>query len=244
MCIEKKGFLHYLTGIIYNRENGREHMKTCKVLCLTLLIVLVQGCYYGSMTGARTLGESHMTVTGAVALPAYLNADDSREAGEESIDDVPASPSVTFLSGATDRIDIGLFGRAYGIGPMVRVGVFSPENKQALSLNAGASYILPARLLATQFGASAGYLLGSSLEVYAGWDGGYGPDVVNIPDDSEGKADWDQVENVFHQSVIAGVIYGLPGGVAEWIPESIGFEFAVPSGLARNLVMFGLAVTY
>ncbi len=48
-----------------------------------------------------------MTVTGAVGLPAYLTADDRREAGESSIDDVPVSPSLTFLSGATDRIDIG-----------------------------------------------------------------------------------------------------------------------------------------
>jgi len=219
-------------------------MKRFNVFCLTVLMVTVPGCYYGSMIGARTLGESHMTVTGAVALPAYLNADDRREAGEQSIDDVPVSPGVVFLSGATDRIDIGVFGRAYGVGPMVRVGVFRPDSRQALSFNAGASYILPAKLLATQFGASAGYLFGNSLEVYAGWDGGYGPDVVNIPDDNEGKADWGLVENKLHQSVIAGVMYGLPGGVAEWIPESIGFEFAVPLDLARNLVMFGLAVTY
>ncbi|MCK5132503.1 MAG: hypothetical protein KAR40_10190 [Candidatus Sabulitectum sp.] len=219
-------------------------MKIFKVVCLAASLAVVQGCYYGSMTGARTLGENHMTVTGAVALPAYFNADDRREAGENDIDDVPVSPALTFLSGATDRIDIGVSGRAWGIGPLVRVGLLNQEEKAALSLIAGASYIIPAKLLATQFGTSAGYLFGNSLEVYAGWDGGYGPDLINIPEDIDGNNDWDEVENKFHHSINAGVIYGLPVGEAEWIPESIGFEFAIPMDLARNLVMFGLAVTY
>jgi len=219
-------------------------MRIFKVVCLAAFLTVVQGCYYGSMTGARTLGENHMTVTGAVALPAYFNADDRREAGEDDIDDVPVSPGLIFLSGASDRIDIGVSGRAWGIGPVVRVGILDPGDRGALSLIAGASYIIPARLLATQFGVSAGYLFGSSLEVYAGWDGGYGPDVINIPEDADGNNDWDDVENKLHQSINAGVMYGLPAGEEEWIPESIGFEFAVPMDLTRNLVMFGLAVTY
>ncbi len=219
-------------------------MRIVKMLCLAAFLAAGQGCYYGSMTGARTLGENHMTVTGAVALPAYFNADDRREAGENEIDDVPASPSVTFLSGASKRIDIGISGRAYGIGPLARVGVFNPEEKEALSLVAGASYIIPAKLLATQFGVSAGYLFGTSLEVYAGWDGGYGPDVINIPEDADGNNDWDEVENKFHHSINAGVMYGLAAGEEEWMPESIGFEFAIPMDLTRNLVMFGLAVSY
>ncbi|MCK5786125.1 MAG: hypothetical protein KAH54_06170 [Candidatus Sabulitectum sp.] len=219
-------------------------MRIFKVVCLAGILALGQGCYYGSMIGARTLGEDHMTITGAVSLPAYLNADDRREAGEDDLDNVPVSPSLTFLSGATDRIDIGVSGRAYGIGPMVRVGVFEPADKAALSLIAGANYIIPAKLLATQFGISAGYHFGSSLEVYTGWDGGYGPDVINIPEDTDGKNDWDEVENTFHYSVIAGVMYDLPTGEAEWIPESICFEFTLPMDLTRDLVMFGLAVAY
>lgn len=219
-------------------------MKIFKVAYLAASLAVVQGCYYGSMTGARTLGENHMTVTGAVALPAYFNADDRSEAGENDIDNVPVSPALIFLSGATDRIDIGVSGRAWGIGPLVRVGLLNRQEKAALSLIAGASYIIPAKLLATQFGISAGYIFGSSLEVYAGWDGGYGPDLINIPEDTDGNNDWDEVENKFHHSINAGVIYGLPVGEAEWIPESIGFEFAIPMDLTRNLVMFGLVVTY
>ncbi len=220
-------------------------MKLVKAICMTAFLAVGQGCYYGSMIGARTLGENHMTVTGAVAMPAYFNADDRREAGEEDIDNVPVSPSVTFLSGATEKIDIGISGRAWGIGPVMRVGFFGPTNKAALSLIAGASYIVPAKLLSTQFGISAGYLLGSSLEVYAGWDAGYGPDLINIPENSDGNNDWDEVENKLHHSINAGVMYGLSGSEEEeWIPESIGFEFAIPMDLAKNLVMFGLAVTY
>lgn len=219
-------------------------MEKIKVICLTLFLAVGQGCYYGSMIGARTLGENHMTVTGAVALPAYMNADDRREAGEDNVDDVPVSPSLVFLSGATNRIDVGISGRAWGLGPLVRVGLFNPEENAALSLIAGASYIIPAKLLATQFGVSAGYLLGSSLEVYAGWDAGYGPDVINIPEDSDGNNDWDEVENTFHHSINTGIMYGLPTEEAEWMPESIGFGFAIPMDLTRNLVMFGLAVTY
>ena len=207
-------------------------------------ILLTVGCYYGSMTGARTLGQNHMTVTGSVGLPAYLSADDRREAGESSVDDVPVSPSVIFLSGATERIDIGAFARAYGLGPIVRVGLLDPSEPYAFSVNAGAGYIIPAKLLGTRFGASAGYLLGNALEVYGGWDGGYGPDVVNIPEDEDGHSDWDEVENTFHHSVIAGILYSLPGSGETWIPEAVVFEFAVPLDLSRNLVMFGLAVSY
>jgi len=219
-------------------------MRICIVAIAALLLTVFTGCYYGSMIGARTLGLNHMTVTGAVALPAYLTADDRREAGENNIDDVPLSPAVTFLSGATDRIDIGVSARAYGIGPLVRVGILNPQGNGAVSIIGGASYIIPAKLLGTQLGVSAGYLLGRELEVYAGWDGGYGPDVINIPEDQDGNNDWDGVENKFHHSINAGVVYGLPADEAEWIPESVGFEFSVPMDLSRNLVMFGLAVTF
>jgi len=196
------------------------------------------------MIGARTLGENHMTLTGSVGLPAYLSADDRREAGESSIDDVPVAPAVTFLSGATSRIDIGAFGRAYGIGPLVRVGITDPGAPYAVSVNGGASYIIPAKLMGTRFGMAAGYSFGQSLEVYTGWDGGYGPDVINIPEDSDGNSDWDEVENTFHHSVNAGLKYILPLSEKEWMPESIGFEFAVPLDLSRDLVIFGLGVTY
>ena len=217
--------------------------KTGKLFILSAALITAV-CYYGSMTGARTLGQNHMTITGSVALPAYLSADDRREAGESSIDDVPVSPSVTFLSGATESIDIGAFARAYGLGPMVRVGLLDPSAPYALSVNAGAGYIIPAKLLGTRFGVSAGYLLGNALEVYGGWDGGYGPDVVNIPEDEDGHSDWDEVENTFHRSVVAGILYSLPSSGETWIPEAVGFEFAVPLDLSRNLVMFGLAVSY
>lgn len=216
---------------------------TGKLIFLSAAIAAT-GCYYGSMTGARTLGTNHMTITGSVGLPAYLSADDRREAGESSIDDVPVSPTAVFLSGATERIDIGAFSRAYGLGPMVRVGLLDPQQSYALSVSAGASYIIPAKLLGTRFGASAGYLLGDALEVYGGWEGGYGPDVINIPEDEDGHSDWDEVENKFHQSVNAGLLYTLPVTEDVWMPEAIGFEFAVPLDLSRNLVMFGIGVTY
>ncbi len=215
--------------------------------CITLIVfafLLFSSCYYGSMTGARTLGENHMTLTGGIALPTYLSADDRADAEETSVDDVPVSPSLTFMSGATSNIDVGISARAYGLGPVVRAGLLPSGNQAALSLLGGASYVVPAKLLATNFGISAGYILGNSLETYAGWYGGYGPDVVNLPENSDGEEDWDEVNNTFYHSASAGIIYELPARNAEWIPESLCFEFSAPLGLARNLVMFGLAVTY
>lgn len=85
---------------------------------------------------------------------------------------------------------------------------------------------------------------GGSLEIYAGWDGGYGPDVINIPENADGGNDWDEVENTFHHAMNAGILYFLPPAGGEWMPEAAGFEFSVPLDLSRNLVMFGLAVTY
>ena len=218
-------------------------MKNC-FFFLTLSVVMFSGCYYGSMTGARTLGENHMTLTGAIALPTYLSADDRAAAEDSNIDDVPVSPSLTFLSGATSNIDVGISARAYGLGPVVRAGLLSSENRVALSLLGGASYVVPAKLLATDFGISTGYILGNSLETFAGWYGGYGPDVVNLPENSDGEEDWTEVNNTFYHFVCAGIIYELPLRNAEWIPESLCFEFSAPLGLTRNLVMFGLAFTY
>lgn len=209
-----------------------------------IVLLLSSGCYYGSMLGARPLGENHMTITGSVGLPAYLTADDRREAGESSVDDVPVSPSLTFLSGATERIDIGARVRAWGIGPLVRVGLLNPGLPYSVSVNAEAGYVIPAKLLSTGFGLAAGYSFGESLEVYGGWDGGYGPDVINIPEDQDGDDDWDEVENKFHHALSAGLKYSLPRVEGQWMPESVGFEFAVPLDLSRDLVMFGLAVTY
>lgn len=213
-------------------------------ICVISVLMVFSGCYYGSMTGARTLGENHMTLTGGIALPTYLSADDRAEAEETNIDDVPISPSLTFLSGATSNIDVGISAKAYGLGPIVRAGLLPLENKLAVSILGGASYVVPAKLLATNFGLSAGYVLGNSLETYAGWYGGYGPDVVNLPENNDGEEDWTQVENTFYQSVSVGILYELPARSAEWIPESLCFEFSAPLGLARNLVMFGLALTY
>jgi len=219
-------------------------VRNTVVILGAFILIMVQGCYYGSMTGARTLGRNHMTVTGSVGLPAYLSADDRREAGESSIDDVPVSPAVTFLSGATERIDVGAYGRAWGIGPLVRVGLLDPVKPYAISVNAGAGYIIPAKLLGTRFGIAAGYSFGESLEAYGGWEGGYGPDVINIPEDSDGHDDWDEVENKFHHFFNAGLQYMLPPSEQDWMPESFGFEFSVPMDLTRDLVVFGLAVTY
>ncbi|PIE52862.1 hypothetical protein CSA37_04260 [Candidatus Fermentibacteria bacterium] len=213
---------------------------------ITALLLAVTGCYYGSMTGARTLGEKHMTVTASVGLPAYLSADDRREAGESSTDDVPVSPSVTFLSGVTDRIDIGAYARAWGIGPLIRVGLLSPDLPYSVSINAGAGYIVPAKLLSTRFGLTAGYSVGESLEIYGGCSGGYSPDVINIPEDGDGNRNWNEVENKYHYGFNAGVRYTLPPPEEDqlWIPEAVGFEFAIPMDLSRDIVLFGLAVTY
>ena len=225
-------------------SSRRGTLRTVYTCMAVVLSVVAQGCHYGSMIGAANLGESGMTLTGSVGLPAYLSSNDRRQAGETDTDDVPVSPGLTFLAGATDRIDVGVYARGYGIGPIARVGLLEPGGTAAVSVSAGAGYVIPAKLLSTRFGIAAGYGYGRSLEVYAGWDGGYGPDVVNIPKDTDGDSDWSSIANRFHHFVSAGIIYLLPRSGGDWVPESVGFEFAVPLDLSRNLVMFGMAVTY
>ncbi len=214
---------------------------------LTILSVLIlfgfQGCYYGSMTGARTRGKSHDCYRrgGAAGISHRRRQAGSR--GEQYRRCACLSIAYLSLRGhGQDRYRS--FGRAYGLGPMIRVGLLDPGKPYAVSVNAGAGYIVPAKLLGTRFGAAAGYSFGGSLEIYAGWDGGYGPDVINIPENADGGNDWDEVENTFHHAMNAGILYFLPPAGGEWMPEAAGFEFSVPLDLSRNLVMFGLAVTY
>lgn len=203
------------------------------------------GCYYGSLLGARTLSENEITVTGGVGLPAYLSSEDRRDADASGEDDIPVSPSATLLTGAARGIDLGIAAYGYGVGPLVRVALLNPSRPEALSLTAGANYVIPARVVGARGGLAAGYLLSDGLEVYGGWEGGWGPDVINIPQDSSGGKDWSGVQDGFFHGVRAGACLALAAPDSDpWIPGNLTFEFALPLGLRWNTVLVGLGVTF
>lgn len=220
-------------------------MKAKIVSACVVLVVLGSGCYYGSLQGARTLGENELSVSGGVGLPAYLSSDDRREADASGEDDIPISPSLSFLTGAARGIDLGFAAYGYGLGPQVRVAILDPGIREALSVTAGANYVIPAKVIGGRASLAAGYLLGSDLEVYAAWDAGYGPDVINIPEDSSGDWDWSGMDDGFYHCIRTGAVYSLPGSPREvWIPGGLTFEFAIPLDLRWNMVLVGLGVTF
>lgn len=220
-------------------------MKPTIVSACVVFMVLGAGCYYGSMQGARTLGENELSVSGGVGLPAYLSSADRREADASGEDDIPISPCLSFFTGAARGVDLGFAAYGYGLGPQVRVAILDPGIREALSVTAGANYVIPAKVIGGRASLAAGYLLGSDLEVYAAWDAGYGPDVINIPEDSSGEWDWSEMEDGFYHCIRTGAVYSLPGSPREiWIPCGLTFEFAIPLDLRWNMVLVGLGVTF
>lgn len=212
-----------------------------------VLLLLFTGCYYGSLQSARTLGENEFSIAGGVGLPAYLSSDDRREADASGEDDLPISPSFSFFTGAARGIDLGIAAYGYGLGPQIRVALLNPGVREALSVSAGANYVIPAKVIGGRASLAAGYLLGNGLELYGAWDAGYGPDVINIPEDSSGNWDWSEMQDDFYHCVRAGAVYSLPRGTGPrqaWIPEGITFEFAVPLDLRWNMVLVGLGVSF
>jgi len=216
---------------------------TRTALLLVIPMLLCAGCYYGAMQGAHTLGNDHMIFRGSMMFPAFFSAEDRREADESGEDDMDISPSFTFATGATSRLDVGVSAYGYGVGPMVKVGILDPSSPEAVSVLAGASYVIPARVIATRASIAAGRRFGPDFEAWAGYEFGYSPDLLNIPEDSEGGLDWDAVDNTFFHGISLGLQYEL-GIPDSWVPESVVIEFVIPLGLRWDMIAAGLGVTY
>lgn len=214
-----------------------------------VLAALSCGCYYGSMQGARTLGEERASFRGGVMMPAYFSSADRLEAEETGEDFMDSYPGFSFSVGATEEIDLGLAAMGYGIGPYIKYGLLDPGSDRALSILGGINYVMPPQVVSPRGSIQAGTLLGSDLEVYGGWEAGYGPDLSDIPDDEYGDRDWDAVENTFFHALKAGCIYIIKGEGSEgeygmFVPELIGFEFSVPLDLETGMIVAGLSVGY
>jgi len=213
------------------------------------IMLLFSSCYYGAMQGAHTLGKDHITFTGGVTLPAYFSAESKREAETNRIDYLEAYPTAEFAIGATERIDLGISSFGYGVGPMVKYNLMNPVEPAAISAMLNMNYVIPMQVMLPRLSLCAGYLFDRDLEVFAGTDLGYGPDLANIPDSEDGSHDWDSVDNTFFACIRVGCKYELkpPGSPNEnraYIPESILFQFSIPLDISRSMILAGLAVTY
>ncbi len=217
---------------------------------ITCAVLLASGCYYGAMQGARTLGEGHVNMSASLMMPAFFSSGDRREAEESGEDYLETYPGFAFSIGATEDVDLGLAAMGYGIGPFLKYGLMDPRSENAASILAGVNYVMPAQVVSPRASLALGRLLGSDLEVYGGWEGGYGPDLANIPEDSEtGEHDWDYVENTFYHALKIGCRYTIKSEGEEdrygmLVPEGIAFEFSLPLDLGRSMIVAGLGVTY
>jgi hypothetical protein len=212
--------------------------------------LLASGCYYGAMQGARTLGEGHVVAGGNLQMPAFFSSEDRREAEDSGEDYLETYGSLFFSTGATDDIDLGFTAAGYGVGPHVKYGFLPHDEPTAVSVLLNVTYVLPAQVVSPRAGLSVGRLLSPNLELYGGFEAGYGPDLANIPDDPEsGEHDWDYIDNTFFDCVKAGCVYTIrPEGsdreYSSLVPESVLFEFAFPIDLQRSMIIAGLGVVY
>lgn len=219
------------------------------IISIMFFALMFSSCYYGAMQGAHTLGKDHITITGGVTLPAYFSAESKQEAEENRIDFLETYPTLDFSIGATERIDLGFSSFGYGIGPMVKYNLLNPEGPTAVSGTLNMNYVIPMQVMLPRLSICAGHMFDRDLEVFAGSDVGYGPDLANIPESDDGSHDWDSVDNTFFACVRIGCKYelkppGSPNQNMAYIPESILFQFSVPLDLSRSMILAGLAVTY
>ncbi len=214
-----------------------------RIAILFGILLLATGCYYGAMQGAHTLGENHMIFRGNLMLPAFFSAEGREEAEEAGDDNLNAYPTFTFSTGATERIDVGLSAYGYGVGPLVKIGLLDPSGDKAVSVLLNASYVIPARVIGSRASLAAGLRFGSNLEAWAGYEVGYSPDFLNIPEKENGGHDWGEVENTVFQCLRIGCQFEI-GSPGSYVPESIVFEFLVPLDLRWNMIVAGLGITY
>jgi len=219
------------------------------ILAVTVTVLLFSSCYYGAMQGAHTLGKNHITMTGGVTLPTYFSAESKQEAEENRIDYLEAYPSIDFAIGATERIDLGISSFGYGLGPTVKYNLINPVEPTALSAMLNMNYVIPMQVMMTRFSLCAGHKFDRDLEVFAGSDIGYGPDLSNIPESQDGSHDWDSVDNTFFSCIRIGCKYelkppGSPNQNRTYLPESILFQFSIPLDISRSMILAGLAITY
>lgn len=221
-----------------------------RVNAVPLIAILVSsGCYYGAMQGARTLGDGHASIRGSLMMPAFTSSADRVEAEETGEDYLDPYPSFTFAVGASPEIDLGLTVMGYGIGPFIKYGFLDPGSDIAFSALGGVNYVMPPQVVSPRASLAFGKLLGRDLEVYGGWECGYGPDLANIPEDEYGDNDWDTIDNTFFHALKAGCVYTIKSEAGEddfgmFVPELIGFEFSIPLDMGRNLVIAGLSIGY
>jgi len=221
-----------------------------KIILVCIFITLMfSSCYYGAMQGAYTLGKNHMTITGGVTLPAYFSADSKREAEESRIDYLETYPTADFAIGATDRIDLGVSSFGFGAGPMVKYNILNPQAETAVSATLNMNYVIPMQVMLPRLSICAGHRFDRDLEIFAGTDAGYGPDLANIPESQDGSHDWGSVNNTFFACVRIGCKYelkpsGSPNENMLYLPESILFQFSIPLDISRSMILAGLAVTY
>jgi hypothetical protein len=207
------------------------------------------GCYYGAMQGARTLGEDNIAISGNLMMPAFFSSADKQEAEQSRQDYIETFGSVSFAMGATDNIDLGFTAMAYGLGPQLKYS-FSPRSSAtAVSVLGSVTYVMPMQVVLPHGSLALGYLVGPDLEVYGGYDAGYGPDLANIPETPDGSDDWDNVENTFFQDFRAGCVYTIKGEDSEQhygtlVPAAVIFEFAFPLDLSRNMIIAGIGLMY
>lgn len=219
------------------------------ILVLTFSLLLFSSCYYGVMQGAHTLGKDHFTITGGVTLPAYFSAESKREAEENRVDYLETYPTADFAIGANERIDIGISSFGYGVGPMVKYNLMHPADPTALSAMINMNYVIPMQVMLPRLSLCAGHMFDRDLEVFAGSDVGYGPDMANIPESEDGSHDWDSVDNTFFACIRVGCKYelkpeGSPNANNTYLPESILFQFSIPLDISRSMILAGLAITY
>ena len=208
--------------------------------------LLCAGCYYGTMQPAHTLGENHITASGSVMLPAFLEAEERAEAEESGVDYLEPYPAMSLASGATENVDVGISAYGYGLGPFLKYSPMESSAPAAVSVLGGVGYVLPAGGISVRGSLAAGHRLGQRLQLYGAWDVGYGPDLANIPEDESGEDDWDAIGNTTSQALRLGVGYELRLGpdMSTYVPESVTFELTVPLDLSRDMVIAGLGVTY
>lgn len=214
-----------------------------------LFLLLSLGCYYGAMQPAHTLGENHVVFRGNLLLPAYFSSEDRREAEETREGFLEIYPSGDISIGTTDRIDIGFSFTGYGLGPHFKINTFEPTDNNAVSALLNINYVIPAKVINPRLTLMAGRNLSNRFEVYGGYQLSYGPEFQNLPENEEGKIDWDGVDFGLSHALFLGCFFQFHrdesvSRYSRYLPEGITIEFGIPLGFEKPMLITGLGFVY
>lgn len=225
------------------------------LICLitVLILILANGCFFGTFQTAETLGAGKVGSTAYIMIPTYAYSDSTMDDFVEAM-----SAGGFFQIGATDNFDVGLILSAAGIGAQGKLrltpGVTSSRSgsssRRSISrrgrrrsssynpFNAAGIFSINYDLwrggLVPKGDLLASVRFSEYFSIYSGGQIFYAPKLTDTKLDREVNRQIYVGFNVRRSEKVTPQM--------QWIPTSLYIEFGYPLDLEKKTFMFGIGI--